>query len=200
MALNALELLHAEYAQLAQRNPATLNRDQRRSLSYYRAELAHDAASAVTEGGFERAAVWILNMFDLERFIDAEGRWPRENNRVPKSGISAAERRLASWVRRQRQAAAAGRLCSYQVARLRCVPGYAAQPIEDRWDAQFRAYQRFIADQRRAPRLRSSDRLERSLAGWAAKQRLQRRAGRLPVQRANALESLTLWAWGNGKF
>jgi hypothetical protein len=197
MTLTPLGLLHAEYAQLAHNNTSKLTSDQRRSSSYYLAELAVSSSQAATRTGTARVGMWIRSLLDLEEFIATEGRWPKENNRAPKSAFSSVERRLVAWVRRERQATATSARCSYQLARLQCVPGYATRPMDDRWDHRLNEYERFTLDRGRAPRLRSVDEVESSLAGWAAKQRLLFRKGRLPLQRINTLEALDFWAWGS---
>lgn len=120
----------------------------------------------------------------------------RENRRLPAGAISAEEKELTGRVRAQRKAFAAGRLCSYQVRRLLCIPGFSFQPLEDRWQANYEEYRRFTVIHWAAPRLRSPDKSERRLAGWAAKARMAFRAGTLPQSRIESLDRLEFWSWG----
>ncbi|WP_220604808.1 helicase associated domain-containing protein [Cryobacterium inferilacus] len=135
-------------------------------------------------------------MTALEAFVRAEGRLPRENRRLPAGAISADEKRRSNSIRAQRRSFAAGRLCSYQVRRLLCIPGFSFHPKEDRWRANYGAYDQFTAAHGHAPRLRSTDDAEQALARWAAKTRMARRAGTLSTAKVATLNELNFWAWG----
>ena len=185
-----VELLQAEYAQLLLRQPATLTGDQKRSLVYYKAD--------VSPQGVESAEVtaWLRNVTALEVFVQREGRMPRENRRLPPGAISVEEKKLGYRVRAQRRAFAAGRLCSYQERRLLYVPGFTYHPLEDLWWAHFEAYRLYTVVHQDAPKLRSQNKLEVGLAGWAAKTRMAYRAGTLEQWKRDALDGLDFWSWG----
>jgi len=191
-----LEALHAEYAQLHRQPPNTLTQDQTRSLTIYSAEQTWRNTSAMDDTIPREIADWIRNLAALEAFVRAEGRLPRENRRLPAGAISTDEKRRSNSVRAQRRSYAAGRLCTYQVRRLLCVPGFSFHPTEDRWRANYAAYAQFTATHGHAPRLRSTEDAEQALARWAAKTRMARRAGTLSPAKITALQELNFWAWG----
>ena len=192
-----IDLLRMAYADLAERPSTRLTADQRRSLIFFNFEMAlienRDTAASVPA----RVIQWTSTLHQLQAFVASNGRWPRENNRAEGSTISPIERRLATWVRTQRSAADLGRRCDYQLRRLSCVDGYHARPLDDRWNDQYVEYQRFTLTNNRAPLLSSTDRAEKKLAAWAAKQRLRHRRGRLPVDRVSTLETMYIWGWGS---
>ena len=180
--------LHAEYAALASRPDGRLNADQTTSLRYYRTDINREPHPAV------RVAAWIRSLHDLETFVGAFARMPRENNRIDPNRISSHERQLAEWVRTQRKALTQGRRCTYQQRRLACISEFSTAPFDDLWTRRLEEYERFINANKGAPN--SSIPNERTLAAWAAKQRLRHRAGRLNQSRVVRLELLSVWSWG----
>ena len=195
--LNALDRLRADYAALAQRPPAALTPDHRRSLLFYRGELALLAHGALPPQTPARVVRWLQSLAELEAFIAREKRWPRENRRLDRAAITNEERRLATWVRTQRTAADGGLRCEYQLRRLTCIPGFLLHPLDDHWYEHVIDFQHFTDTHRRAPLLRSDDPTERRLAGFAAKQRFAYRRGRLSPRRIGMLERLEFWTWGS---
>jgi hypothetical protein len=191
-----VELLHAEYAQLRHQPPSTLTADQRRSLTFYNGEMESRSAGEIPDTVPRDVAVWIRNLVALESFVRGQGRGPRENRRLPEGAISTEEKQRTHSVRAQRRAFAAGRLCTYQVQRLLCVPGFSFHPLKDVWQANCAAYADFTATHGDAPKLRSTDPSERALARWAAKARLAYRSGTLPADRVETLTALDFWTWG----
>ena len=185
-----VDVLHAEYAMLQDRAPSTLTRDERQSLIIYACELAAEASADSVDAAPRHVTDWISTLFALESFVLQEGRMPRENRSVPTGSISVLEKQRANNVRAQRRAFAAGRLCTYQIRRLLCIPGFSFQPLEDNWQANCAAYARFTATHGAAPKLRSTDPSEQALARWAAKTRLAYRAGTLSAARIDALTHL----------
>ena len=191
-----VELLHAEYARLHDQSPSALTADQRRSLTFCNGEMESRSAGEIPDTVPRDVANWIRNVFALEAFVRCKGRTPRENRRLPEGTISDVEKQRANSVRAQRRAFAAGRLCTYQVQRLLCVPGFSFHPLEDAWQASCAAYADFTATHWDAPKLRSADASERALARWAAKMRLAFRAGTLSADRVEILAGLDFWTWG----
>jgi hypothetical protein len=192
-----LDQLHADFAALAQRPPAALTRDHRRSLLFYRSELALLAHSAPPPQTPTRVIQWLQNLAELEAFIARETRWPRENRRLHRAAITAEERHLAIWVRTQRTAIDGGLRYDYQLRRLTCIPGFLLHPLDDHWSQHVIDHQHFTDTHRRAPLLRSDDPAERSLAAFAAKQRFAYRHGLLPRDRIAPLVRLEFWTWGS---
>ena len=193
----ALDQLHAEYAALALRAAAALTPDRRRSLLFYRCEQAMLAGTPFPPQMPARVIQWLQTLAELEAFIAGETRWPRENRRLDRAAITAEERHLATWVRTQRTAVDGGVRCDYQRRRLACVSGYHLHPLAEQWYRQVTEYQHFTDAHRRAPFLRSDDPTERRLAGFAAKQRLAFRRGRLSPRQIATLERLDFWSWGS---
>ena len=195
-ALNGLDQLHADYATLALRPPGALSPDHRRSLLFYRGELALLTHTPPLSQTPIRVIEWLQTLTALKAFITRETRWPRENRRLDRAAITAEERRLATWVRTQRTAANGGVRCDYQLRRLACVPGFHGHPLDDQWSQRIIDHQHFTDTNRRAPLLRSDDPTERSLAAFAAKQRLAYRRGQLSPRRIAMLERLPHFTWG----
>jgi hypothetical protein len=142
---------------------------------------------------------WFASLYRLEEFVVAQGRLPRENNRGAGATISRQERTLATWVRSERMATNAGRRCDYQRKRLTCVSGYRENPLEDRWNERFFAYEKVVEDLGFPPLLSSPHPTEKSLSAWAAKQRLSYRKGTLTARRIRLLQGLPVWTWGTGR-
>ena len=196
-ASNALDQLHADYATLALRLPTALTPDRRRSLLFYRGELAlftHTPPPTLTP---IRVIRWLQTLAVLEAFIVRDTRWPRENRRLDRAAITAEERYLATWVRTQRTAADGGVRCDYQQRRLACVPGFHLHPLVEQWYRHVTEYQHFTQTWQRAPLLRSDDPTERSLARFAAKQRFAYRRRQLSRDRIATLARLDFWSWGS---
>ncbi|KGJ76931.1 hypothetical protein GY21_08810 [Cryobacterium roopkundense] len=196
---NPVDDLHTEYRELQSRYRATPTRDQAQSLRYYTAEIAFSRANPTDDHVPNNVIVWVRNLLALEAFVAREGRMPRENRRLPAGTISSEEKGLTHRVRAQRKAFADGRLSSYQERRLLCIPGFAFQPQEDQWQAKFILYSHFTDVNRRAPRARSRNASEKTLASWAAKVRMAYWAGTLAPSRIDSLNNLTIWTWGNRK-
>jgi len=192
---NLLRQLHLKYAQLGQRAQEALSTDERRSLRYYFAEMAIQKIGASVGRTSDRVTAWAANLLELEEFVWSTGRLPRVNRRYAGSG-SHVEVRLEQWLNYQTRPATISRHCDYQTDRLAIIPGYSATRLDDQWQARYDQYRAFLADNRRAPALRSADPEEKALANWSAKQRLQRRNAVLTAHRAAALDRLEMWTWG----
>ena len=196
-ASNALAQLHTDYAALALRPATALTPDRRRSLLFYRGDLALRARTSMPSQTPARVFQWLQTLAELEAFIAGENRWPRENRRLDRAAITAEERYLATWVRTQRTAADGGVRCDYQQRRLACVPGFHLHPLVEQWYRHVTEYQHFTQTWQRAPLLRSDDPTERSLARFAAKQRFAYRRRQLSRDRIATLARLDFWSWGS---
>jgi len=186
--------LLTRYADLATRDRKLLSEDQRRSLRFYRAELA--ALNELDgDSRSDRVSVWISNVTAVAEFVSANGHLARVNRRRPDVEIDPETRRLEQWLNHETRPATVAVRCSYQLDRLGVIPGFSARRLDDRWREQYEAYARFLESHRGPPVLRSDDSDERSLANWAAKQRQLQRKASLPEDRVAALESLRIWAW-----
>jgi hypothetical protein len=192
-----VETLYAQYERLERNHPSSPSDDLRRSLHFYRSEQAFRGQPSHVAAAADRSARWVRNLFALEAFVARAGRFPRQNNRLPRTAFAPGELQLANWVRSERRAGQQGRRCSYQIARLACVPGYSAKPLDHRWAKHLEAYREFTSRNGRAPSMRSTSLGERRVAGWAARQRFLHRQGRLPAGRVDALNRLHFWAWGS---
>lgn len=123
----------------------------------------------------------------LARYVESEG-----HARVPRSYITAEGERLGTWVRRQH--ARLAELDPQHRSRLEALPGWVDATADPRWRARFAQLAAFSAKHGHV-------RVDRSLAGldsWVSYQRREWRAGRLPEERARALEALPGWRWPQG--
>lgn len=178
-----------ELEQLQDRDPATLSADLRASLECWRIEQLLQSSHSPEVGRKSRLTVWVGTFLDVASFVDVHGDVPRENNRKEQD---AEEARLAFWLRYQRRRAIANDLSTYQRLSIESLPGFSWAPADESWDANFAAYEEFLNYERRAPRYRSTDRMERRLAAWAAKQRHALKQGRLEGARVQKLDTLSI--------
>ena len=192
----ALATLQAEYARLRRLGPDGLTADQALSLTYFGHEQQLRDARPGDASIPDAITRWLQNVFGLEDFIARLKRMPRENRRLPAGTIPVEEKALTIFVRAQRRAFAGARLCTYQERRLAAIEGFSFHPRDDAWISCFREYRDFTTENGRVPRFRSDAGRERSLAAWAAKQRLSYRRGSLPRERVLALSGLGFWTWG----
>lgn len=185
----SLIALWERYDDLETQPTARLSDDERQSLRYFRAERHFSSSWGLAP--VDRVGRWAHTVLRLDAFVHAEGRLPRENNRLEAAAISVEERSLADFVRYQRRPATRDLHCTYQSLRLLCVPGFSWNPLDDAWDRMFEAFASFVGAYRRAPRLRSSNPDEKKLAAWSAKQRHFMKLGTLPIERQMKLNSLS---------
>lgn len=197
---NSVRALHAEYTNLAQAGKRSLSDDQIRSIAHFHAEVAVIENPLAFTGSTTKIVKWVQFVHEIERFITARGRLPHQNNRLGPDDIDPDEWELAERLHYRRgRGARAGRLCAYQRRRHACIPGFREHPREASWEIRLEDYRRFVGTYRRAPRYRSEDGFEKSLARWAVTQRTAYRAGTLSPHRQRALSKLTVWTWGKSK-
>lgn len=185
----SLARLIAELRNLDDRDPRTLSKDLRTSLTCWRIEQRLRAGLPVDNESYRRLTAWVRTLIEVGSYLGTHGGLPRENNRHPQD---TEEARLAFWLRYQRRRAIARDLCSYQQASLSCLDGFSWAPIDDAWDSKFEAYKRFLEREQRSPRYRSTAPGEQKLAAWAAKQRYAFKRGRLEEARADRLDTLSI--------
>lgn len=174
---------------LENRDPRTLSKDLRNSLTCWQIERRLRSGLPADPNQSRRLSTWITTLLDVDAFVAVRGVLPRENNRKRQD---PEEARLAFWLRYQRRRAIAGDLCTYQQLSLDALTGFSWAPVDDAWDANFVAYERFLDRERRAPRYRATDLGERRLAAWAAKQRHAAKRGRLDEARTERLGTLSI--------
>jgi hypothetical protein len=180
------------YQVLVDRPDSTLTDDERRSKGFLLADRALLAGIPVTG----QKGAWVRHLQEYESIRDGQW-WPRQNARRPETH-STRERELAEWFRRQRRAARDGRLCSYQLERLQNlhIP-FALSHSDYLWGIKLQTYRLFLKRRHALPRQTAElNPIEASIARWAARQRYLYRKGRLPEERAAALEALPIWSWG----
>lgn len=138
-----------------------------------------------TQGTILMRAEWQRRFLELEEFVGNEKRLPQStlNGRRP----SAWEADLYSWLRRQRRREA--ELSEWQWQLLDALHSRVWEPRQVDWERQLLEYVQFVQERGVAPRARSSERAERSLAHWMARQRRLFRDRRLPAERAALLRS-----------
>lgn len=144
----------------------------------------------MTEGYRDADARWLDQAVELRSFLD-------EHDRLPGSGADASdhERRLARWVKSQREAEQAGRLASTRAAWLdQCAPAWR-QPRAQTWHTTAIAVGLHVAVTGEYPSASADDPETRRLGTWLRTQRRAHRDGRLDATRAAWLDlNLPFWA------
>ena len=192
---NPLQHLFARYRALETLDSSQLKDDEKRSLRFFRVEQELRRSPEPLENTVDQVHTWVRNVLELELFVARNYQLPRVNRRR-EPAADPVERRLEQWLNYQTRPATISRHCAYQTDRLAIIPGYSATRLDDQWQSRYDQYRAFLADNRRAPVLRSADPAEKALANWAAKQRLQRRNAVLTAHRAATLDRLEMWTWG----
>ncbi|MCM3657521.1 helicase associated domain-containing protein [Agromyces mediolanus] len=126
---------------------------------------------------------WGDTVAAIAGFIAETGRFPRET-----ANDEPGERRLAGWLRRQREAAADERLDDERRRALDdAVPGWL-DPAAARWTRTARRLAGWTAAHGRPPSKHAADPVERRLGEWLAGQRRLAAAGSLPETRTARLD------------
>jgi len=128
-----------------------------------------------------RTHQWDVKANAVDAFVAAHDRLPHAAPRA-----SASERRLAYLLHYQRRSATRDNHTDRQRQRLSRIEGFRWNPREAHWHAMLGDLRCFYLQNRRAPRYRSSEQDERSLANWEAKQLHLLRRGRLGASRIRA--------------
>jgi hypothetical protein len=180
--MSTLEQLQAHYSKL-EAGTRRLTFDEQISLAFYRAEVLRESVE-FDHDDKSRVTSWLRTVWRVEAFVAQAGRLPRRNSRISKEQVDPVEHALADWLRYQRRPRSQDLHCAYQRQRLELIAGFQWDPIEERWVAQLEALRTFRAENGRAPRYRSADQAEKSLAAWVGRQRKAMRAGTLDGYRA----------------
>ncbi|WP_143469818.1 MULTISPECIES: hypothetical protein [unclassified Leucobacter] len=114
---------------------------------------------------------WLRSCVAIYLYVCAHGLFPRDEHSV-------------TWVKNQRR----GALCSYQVAALEQIPGWAWTPRRSSWDERVTELNLFRTNYEREPRIRSKWEHERALAYWLKRQRIADSEGRLTPNQSALLE------------
>ena len=191
-----LEPLQALYSGKASIDPSRLTADDKRSLAYFRADVALREQPNRNATLRDRVSVWIWNAQVIDRFVTDHGDIPRRNNRLAKIIEEPEVVRLSMWLEDQRRPAARFRHCEYQRLRLDAYPGLDRRSRDQRWLDALNGYAEFLNANGRAPAARSVDADERALALWATSQRRVYHRGVMLPDREQGLRSLLVWAWG----
>lgn len=182
--MSTLEQLQAHYSKLAA-GTHRLTFDEQVSLAFYRAEARRESVE-FDHDDKSRVASWLRTVWRIEVFIAKAGRLPRRNSHAAKEQVDPVEHALADWLRYQRRPRTQELHCAYQRQRLEIIAGFEWDPVEERWVGRLEALRTFRAENQRAPRYRSADLGERSLAAWVGRQRRAIRIGALSGYRADA--------------
>ncbi|WP_066515954.1 helicase associated domain-containing protein [Curtobacterium ammoniigenes] len=173
--------LHATYSALAAQPIGTLTAEQRRSVSFYLADIGADEAPEPL------VAQWVSALHRLDRFMRETRRLPRADSVRPRP--RTREQHLVDWLAYQRRPQVRRALCDYQLRRLETLPGFRWAPQDDTWHATFDAHQRFWERHGHAPSRRSTDAREAALGRWVAHQRANHRSGILLPEREQLLRA-----------
>jgi hypothetical protein len=133
--------------------------------------------------------LWIQRYSELVRFTALRGGLPRELVQ-PQGPEEVAEQRLGGWVRYQRRREERGMLPAWQRELLEQLPEFTWDPLGDQWDQWLEQLRTFLETERRVPRYRTEQTVERALAAWVHKQRFLYKREALTPYRAEALRSL----------
>lgn len=182
--MSTLAQLQARYSKL-EAGTSRLTFDEQISLAFYRAEVLRESVE-FDQDDRSRVIAWLRTVWRIEAFIAQAGRLPRRNSRAAKEQVDPVEHALADWLRYQRRPRTQDLHCGYQHQRLELIAGFQWDPAEERWVGQLEALRTFQAENGRAPRYRSADPGERSLAAWVGRQRKAIRTGMLDGYRADA--------------
>ena len=182
--MSTLAQLQAHYSKL-EAGTRRLTFDEQISLGFYRVEV-HRESVEFDQDDKSRVTSWLRTVWRMEAFAARTGRLPRRNSRAPKEQVDPVEHALADWLRYQRRPRTQDLHCDYQRQRLELIAGFRWDPIEERWVGQLETLRTFHAENGRAPRYRSADPREKSLAAWAGRQRKAIRTGMLDGYRADA--------------
>lgn len=134
---------------------------------------------------------WDTGYTHLEAFLAETG-----SPSPSQAEITADGYRLGFWVAAQRTARQLGKLSPERVAALEALQGWTWNAREARWQAGLAELKRFGAafghtQVPRSYRTPGGDQLGR----WVSNQRVAKRSGQLPAERAAALEAVTGWTW-----
>lgn len=132
---------------------------------------------------------FIRNLRLLRRFVNREGH----------SQVASTHRErgvaLGKWVAHLREFYRNGRLPAERAALLAALPGWAWSPHEAAFNGGLGHLQRYARREGHAVVPQSHIENEFKLGRWVAKQRRVYRAGRMPQERIDALESVNGWSW-----
>lgn len=123
-----------------------------------------------------RRVSWEAHLEQLDSFVAANGRWPRDTTK---------EAALRSWLKQQRRAARKGALSQRRVEALR-ERGYLETHAVTRWWERLREVQAFCAEHGHRPRRWVA--AEAELGTWVYYQRAVARSGGLTLERIRELE------------
>ena len=182
--MSTLEQRQAHYSKL-EAGTRRLTFDEQISLAFYRTEVRREGVE-FDQDDRSRVTSWLCTVWQIEEFISQTGRLPRRNSRAPKEQVQPVEHALADWLRYQRRPRSQELHCGYQRQRLELIAGFQWDPVEELWVVQLETLRTFHAENGRAPRYRSADPGERSLAAWVGRQRKAIRTGTLSGYRADA--------------
>lgn len=181
--MSTLEQLQAHYSKL-EAGTRRLTSDEQISLAFYRAEVLRESVE-FDHDDRSRITSWLRTVWQVETLVAQTGRLPRRNSRASKEQVDPVEHALADWLRYQRRPRTQDLHCAYQRQRLELIAGFQWDPAEERWVGQLEALRTFQAENQRAPRYRSAEPGERSLAAWVGRQRMAIRTDTLGGYRAD---------------
>lgn len=134
---------------------------------------------------------WERQRARLDEFLLRNGRLPRS------AGTGYVKNRdeesLARWCQKQRAKYNSGDLASERADSLEEVPGWAWDPKEVAWLAQYELVCEFVGENDRLPRETEKDIDEDARGRWLAKQRKAVRRGTIDKRRLTLLQTLPGW-------
>lgn len=141
---------------------------------------AHSRSSPTHRPTLKRETAWQARFSALEKLTQELGRLPRSDQE--------SDPDLLAWISNQRRSLT---MAESHREQLESLPDWDWEPRASAWEYRAEQLRTFIAANKRAPRVRSSDAAERALAHWHSRQRVAYDAGTLTPARALAFEYVT---------
>jgi superfamily II DNA or RNA helicase len=141
----------------------------------------------------EQLSDWMWNpKTDLWQVIFNEfSKWAESNNPntvSPEVEFGGASGR--SWTDNQRTRYRTGKLTEDQISQLQSIPGWSWHRTGSRWNSNFETLRRLVGESSLEDTNLTAD-----IEEWIRTQRRRQRAGRIPKDEQQKLESLKGWSW-----
>lgn len=170
----ALNRMHATWLVHSVEDPEKFDAE---SLSFLHAAL-YPAIRAVS-------AYRITSWLDVIEAIESQA----DGSSAEGTTITLGPRVASNFLTHQRRRR--GHLCEYQVARLELLPQFSWAPVDDVFDRRIAQLRAHLTEYGSAPRLKSVDPSERSLARWLRHARDRDTQGHLSADASAALRAMS---------
>ena len=153
-------------------------------------DLVNGFGAAVVESQLDWNELrWGKMCEKLVAFVAGHGRLPSTIAKDP------AEKRLGTWVARQRTAYKKGQMDADRIQRLEAIPGWSWDALADVWNTSIAELTEFVAKHGRLPSQKAKDPAEKKLGQWVSGQRKAYKKGQMDADRIQRLEAIPGWSW-----